>query len=129
MIIDSSAIVAVINDEPEAAELVRVVEARGHVQVSAATLLETSIVLGGARHEHLDRWLSRAGVEIVPFDAEQARIARRAYVAYGKGSGSPARLNYGDCFSYALAKASGRPLLFKGDDFGHTDVESAYRPM
>ena len=72
-----------------------------------------------------DDLIKEAGIMIEPVTAEQAHLARRAYRSYGRGSGSPARLNLGDCFAYALAKATGEPLLFKGDDFPHTDIEPA----
>jgi ribonuclease VapC len=125
MILDSSAIVAVFKGEPEAGDLVALVEGAGQVQMSSATLLETSIVLGRGRQLHLDQWLEAAEVEIVPFDREQADLARSCYLEFGKGSGSRAQLNFGDCFSYALAMTTRQPLLFKGDDFRHTDVTPA----
>jgi ribonuclease VapC len=83
------------------------------------------VVVGRDWHGPLDAFLEAAGTTIVPFDEDQARVARAAYARYGKGSGSPARLNFGDCFSYALAKTTGLPLLFKGDYFTHTDVTPA----
>jgi ribonuclease VapC len=128
VILDASALVAVLRDEPERGDLNRIADEASAVRVSAATLLETSIVLTTDLHGELDDYLSGAAVEVLPFDAEQARIARQAYALFGKGSGSPARLNFGDCFSYALAKVTGEPLLFKGVDFTHTDVEPAYQP-
>jgi len=93
--------------------------------VSAAAVLETSMVVTPDLHERLDDLLEASGAVVVPFDHAQARVAREAYARFGKGSGSKARLNLGDCFSYALARVTGEPLLFKGDDFRHTDVESA----
>lgn len=90
--------------------------------MSAATLLETAVVLDSRAPGELDGFLGKVDIEIVPFDIEQANIAREAYLRYGKGSGHPAALNYGDCFSYALATHLGEPLLFKGDDFAKTDV-------
>lgn len=126
MILDSSAVVAVMRGEPGAEAFAALVAGEPHVGISAATFTETSIVLGPAREPDLDEWLEVAEADIVPFDAEQARIARHAYARYGRGSGSPARLNLGDCFSYALAKATGRPLLFTGADFVHTDLEPAF---
>ena len=77
-------------------------------------------------HQHFDTWLSEARASIVAFDADQAAVARRAYATYGRGSGSRARLNFGDCCAYALATVLDLPLLFKGDDFVHTDVRPAY---
>ncbi|KQW56620.1 ribonuclease, partial [Ensifer sp. Root1252] len=96
--------------------------------ISAATILELSIViearLGEAGAAELDLWLYKAGVEVVAVDAEQIAIARRAWRSFGKGR-HPASLNFGDCFSYALAKSRNEPLLFKGDDFSRTDIEAA----
>lgn len=124
MIIDASAIIAILNEEPEAATFSRHIEERGG-RVSAATFLEASIVAGPSRHRDLDEMLAEAGISVTPVDERQARAARAAYARYGKGSGSPSRLNFGDCFAYALAKVSGEELLFKGDDFTYTDVEPA----
>lgn len=97
--------------------------------MSAATLLELSVVVDAKRDPvrsgRLDELLRSSDVETMDVTAEQAHIARAAYRDFGRGSGHPARLNFGDCFSYALAKVTGEPLLFKGDDFGHTDLRSA----
>lgn len=128
MIVDSSALLAILKDEPDAAQYTEAIQVEAEPAMSAATLVETSVVAGPARHADLDQLLTESGIAVRPFDAEQATIAREAYVRFGKASGSPARLNLGDCFSYALAKVTGRPLLFKGDDFTHTDVTAAYRP-
>lgn len=129
MIVDSSAVVAVIREEPDAATLTEAMIRAERLRMSAATYLETSIVIEARRDpvavRVVDTILSRFGVEIEAFTAEHAQIARAAYRDFGKGSGHPARLNFGDCISYALAKASGEPLLYKGDDFGHTDIRSA----
>lgn len=125
MILDSSAIIAVLRDEPEASRFRDAIQRSQQVSVSAGTSFETSLVVGRDWHGPLDEFLAAAGTRVVPFDEDQARVARAAYVRYGKGSGSPARLNFGDCFSYALAKTTGLPLLFKGDDFTHTDVTPA----
>lgn len=127
MIVDSSVFVAIIRGEPEAEAFVHAIEAAPTVAVSAGTLLETSIVLGEDHQPALDRLVDSANAEIVAFDDPQSREARRAHLRFGRGSGSPARLNFGDCFSYALAKVRDEPLLFKGEDFTHTDVEPAYR--
>lgn len=124
MILDSSALVAVLRDEPEHAEFAGLLE-RNAVAVSAATLVETSIVVGPERFVDLDELLESVEAEVVPFDEGQWRAARDAYVRFGKGSGSRARLDLGDCFSYALAMTTGRPLLFKGEDFTQTDVTPA----
>lgn len=124
MIVDSSALVSILKDEPDCSEFVQALS-RDVAKVSAATVLETAIVVGPDRHVDLDNLLNDIEISVVPFDAVHAEIARDAYSAYGRGSGSKARLNFGDCMSYALAKATGEPLLFKGDDFTHTDIESA----
>jgi ribonuclease VapC len=125
MVIDTSALVAMLNDEPEAERFETVVEA-DHVRLmSAASYLETAIVIetrfGEPGGRELDLWLHRAAVDLVAVDADQADAARVAYRMYGKGR-HRAGLTYGDCFSYALAKVSGQPLLFKGDDFARTDI-------
>jgi ribonuclease VapC len=127
VIVDSSALVAIMRGEVEAATFARLLQETSMVQVSAATLFETSTVIGPDWQETLDLMIEAAGAEVVAFDAAQSRSARWAYLTYGKGSGSPARLNLGDCFSYALAKTTGQPLLFKGGDFTHTDVTPALR--
>ncbi|WP_029263078.1 MULTISPECIES: type II toxin-antitoxin system VapC family toxin [unclassified Microbacterium] len=125
MIVDSSALVAVLMAEPEAEEMSDLLESRPFA-LSAATLTECTIVLrsrgGEAKALALDELLEVTRSEVVPVDEVQARLASRAYARYGRGSGSRARLNYGDCFSYALAITRDEPLLFKGDDFVHTDV-------
>ncbi|HXF33252.1 MAG TPA: type II toxin-antitoxin system VapC family toxin [Candidatus Acidoferrales bacterium] len=128
MILDSSAALAVLLDEPErAAFRDQIVSARRRI-MSSVTFLEAAIALFAKRGEaalaELDVWVEAADIEVVPFTAEHARIARRAYVVYGKRS-HPAALNFGDCASYALAVAEGEPLLYKGDDFRQTNVESA----
>ncbi|WP_061016951.1 type II toxin-antitoxin system VapC family toxin [Microbacterium sp. CCH5-D1] len=125
MIVDSSALVAVLMAEPEAAEMSELLE-EGPFSLSAATLTECMIVLRGKGGEAkvlaLDELLEATGATVVPLDEAQARLAASAFVRFGRGSGRAARLNYGDCFSYALAISRDEPLLFKGDDFIHTDV-------
>ena len=125
MVIDTSAIVAIALNEPDAAELeVRIADDPLRL-ISAATVLEATVVLetrlGDAGGREFDLWLLKIGAEIVPVDAEQADAARRAWRRFGKGRHAAA-LNYGDCFSYALALTRGEPLLFKGEDFAKTDV-------
>lgn len=126
MVIDSSAVIAILLREAEAKTLADAIEAAPICMMSAANLLETSIViegrLGDTGGRELDLFLYRAGIDIVAVDQDQAEIARRAWRLYGKGR-HPAGLNYGDCFAYALAKATGTPLLFKGNDFSLTDVK------
>src|SRR6266545_5007953 len=125
MVIDSSALVAALADEPERRAFIEAIEAAASRQMSTATFVETSIIIesryGAEGVRDLDLFLSRAGIELVAVDNDQAHVARRAFSRFGKGRHS-AGLNYGDCFSYALASVAGEPLLFKGDDFGHTDV-------
>ena len=130
MIIDSSVIIAIVKNEPEAPALEQAMQdATGALVMSAANWLEASIVADGMLSPELslrfDRLIERAGIEIVAFTPDQALIARNAYRAYGKGSGHKAQLNYGDCFAYALATQTGEPLLFKGDDFSQTDIAAA----
>lgn len=128
MIIDTSALFAILADEPERRRFIESIEAADSLRLSAATLVEISIVIesryGGEGLRDLDHFLARAGAELVPVDSEQAEIARRAFSRYGKGR-HRASLNFGDCFSYALAITTGEPLLYKGDDFGQTDVITA----
>ena len=125
MVIDTSALVAMLSDEPEAEAFETALEADPVRLMSTASYLETAIVIetrfGEPGGRELDLWLHRAGVDLVGVDADQADAARIAYRIYGKGR-HLARLNFGDCFSYGLAKISGQPLLFKGDDFVHTDI-------
>ena len=125
MVLDTSALIAVLSDESDAAAFRLAIEADPVRLLSAATLLETSIVIearvGEAGGRELDRLLQKADVEVVAVDAEQAELARHAFRKFGKGRHA-ASLNYGDCFSYALAESRGEPLLFKGGDFAKTDV-------
>lgn len=131
MIVDTSALVGILNGEPDAETTEDALVSARTRRISAATLVELFVVIDGkrdpVRSARLDELLERSDVEIVDVTAEHARIARRAYRDFGKGSGHPARLNFGDCFSYALARATGESLLFKGDDFVHTDLTSAIR--
>lgn len=131
MIVDSSAVVGILNDETDAEALGDALVAARSRRMSAATLVELYIVIDGkrdpVRSARLDELLQRSDMEIIDVTAEHAHIARAAYRDFGRGSGHPARLNFGDCFAYALARATGEPLLFKGDDFGHTDLTPAVR--
>ncbi len=128
MILDTSAIIAILRNESDADELAEVIEAAEVRRISAATYVEAAIVTDSNRDpvlgNSLDSFLQRSLVHIEPVTVEQARIAREAYRDFGKGR-HRAGLNLGDCFSYALAKDKGEPLLFKGDDFELTDVEVA----
>jgi ribonuclease VapC len=124
VIVDSSALVAILRSEPEAAEFVATL--RGvDVRASAATVLETAMVLGPEVAARLDTLIEQLDLELVAFDSAQLAVARAAMAIYGKGRGHPARLNFGDCMTYAVAKTLDEPLLFKGDDFTYTDVTPA----
>ncbi|MGA8215377.1 MAG: type II toxin-antitoxin system VapC family toxin [Candidatus Sulfotelmatobacter sp.] len=126
MVIDTSALVGILQQESDADGLLRRLASAGSRRISAATLLETAIVLearsGERAGDDLDLFLARAKIEVEPVTDEQVRVARTAWRRYGKGSGHAARLNFGDCFSYALAQSLGEELLYKGADFAHTDV-------
>ena len=128
MIIDTSAIVAILGAERDARLFAEAIAEAFERRVSAATYVEAGIVLDSRRDVALSRSLDdlirNTGIVIEPVTAEQAELAREAYRDFGKGS-HRAGLNFGDCFAYALAKAKGEPLLFKGDDFRKTDVEVA----
>jgi len=125
MVIDTSALLAIIQDEPERRRFNEAIEAASSRVMSVASFVEISIVVesryGAAGLRDLDLFVDRAGIELVPVDVEQGKMARRAFSRFGKGR-HPAGLNYGDCFAYALATHRGEPLLFKGDDFSRTDV-------
>ena len=129
MILDTSAIIAILRDEPDASVFAKAIEDASHRRISAVNYVEAAAVIDGSRDpvasRRFDELLREADMVIEPVTEVQARIAREAYRDFGKGSGHPARLNFGDCFSYALAKAIGEPLLFKGTDFPHTDITSA----
>lgn len=128
MIVDTSAIVALMLGEPQAADIARLF-AEGPARMSAATLVELHAVaanrLSPVQQRRLERLLIEAEIEIVPFTEEQARVAGQALRDFGRGSGHKAQLNLGDAYTYALAATTGEPLLFVGDDFGHTDLTSA----
>ena len=122
---DTSSLMALVMDEPEAPEISAAIAEAGQILISAATLVEFYIVAigkGDDLYAQAQALVRELPVIIVPFDAEQAEIARRAYELYGKGRQHPAQLNFGDTFAYALATARGLPLLFKGNDFARTDV-------
>lgn len=125
MVIDTSVVLAILNDEPERRAFNEAIEAADSRSLSAASFVEVSIVVearfGAEGVRHLDRFLERADVTVVPVDLEQGRLARQAWSRFGKGR-HEAGLNFGDCFSYALAQVLGEPLLYKGEDFSRTDV-------
>jgi ribonuclease VapC len=129
MIIDTSALIAILRDEPDAKACALVIERTVNRRLSAVNFVETALVIDGSRDpvasRRFDDLIQEAQIIIEPVTEVQARIAREAYRDFGKGSGHPAKLNFGDCFAYALARATGQPLLFKGDDFIHTDVVPA----
>jgi ribonuclease VapC len=128
MVIDTSVLVAILLGEPGAPALARAIETVPIRLLSAANLLEASMVIesrkGEAAGRELDLLIYRAAIEIVPTDQDQAEIARAAWRRFGKGR-HPAGLNYGDCFAYALAASRGAPLLFQGEDFSKTDIKVA----
>ena len=129
MIVDSSVLVAIARTEPDGEAYARRIVSIPSARISAATYVEAAIVIdrGGdpVASRRFDDMLKELQVTIAPFTEAQAKIARAAYRDFGRGSGHPARLNFGDCFAYALAKDEDEPLLFKGDDFSKTDVEVA----
>ncbi len=129
MIVDTSALIAILRDEPDAISYAQAIAKAAVKRVSAATYVETAAVIDASRDpiasRRFDDLLREARVVIEPVTVAQARLAREAYRDFGRGSGHPAGLNFGDCFAYALAKAVNEPLLFKGDDFTHTDIASA----
>ena len=129
MIVDSSALLAILFNETDAHVHAEAIAKAQSAQISAANWLETAIRIdhGGSAiaSSALDDLVREASITISPVTAEQVTIARQAYRAYGKGTGHPAQLNFGDCFSYALAKSTGEALLFKGEDFLKTDIQPA----
>ncbi|WP_147916631.1 type II toxin-antitoxin system VapC family toxin [Ruania zhangjianzhongii] len=130
MIVDTSALIAVLLGEDDAPVFARLLAARP-VRISAATLVEARIVIesrvGPAARRRLEDLLHTIQAEVVPVDEEQAFVASEAYRDYGRGSGHAAGLNFGDCFSYALATTRREELLYKGEDLGHTDIRRAAR--
>jgi len=132
LVVDTSAILAILQREPERRKFLELIEDADSIRMSVANFVETSIVIesryGAEGLRDLDRFISRAGIELVPVDEEQGQLARSAFSRFGKGR-HRAGLNYGDCFSYAAAMLLGEPLLSKGDDFIHTDVRLFNRAM
>ena len=128
MILDTSALLAVLLDEPDADHFERTIGVAPVCRMSVANYLEAIMViegrLGDAGGREIDNYLEEAGVDLVSVTPEQVQTARMAWRRYGKGN-HPAGLNFGDCFAYALAEVSGEPLLFKGEDLALTDVEQA----
>ena len=126
MIIDTSAIIAILRDEAEAMSCARAISNATIRRISAVNFVESAVVIAASRNpvatRRFDDFIREAAVSIEPVTKVQAQMARDAYRDFGRGSGHPAKLNFGDCFAYALAKESGVPLLFKGNDFAHTDI-------
>lgn len=132
MIVDTSAIVAIVLGEADAEDLAQIISEATEPKMSTATAVELDAVLTRRLRpedqRRVERLFDEWELDLVAFDAEQAEIASRAYRDFGRGSGHPAALNLGDCYSYALADVTGEPLLYVGDDFVHTDITPAYRP-
>ena len=128
MVIDTSALIAILFGEPEAVPFVRAIADESRILISAFNMLEAGIIVESRKGEvggrELDMLLHRARIEIVPMNTDQVELARTAWRKYGKGN-HPAGLNIGDCCAYALARYSGEPLLFKGNDFSQTDIRAA----
>ena len=126
MIIEASAIIAILRDEPQARSCSEAIASASSRRVSAVNYVEAAVVIDGSRNpvasRPLDDLFREAQLVVEPVTEAQARIAREAYRDFGKGSGHPAGLNLGDCFAYALAKVTGEPILFKRDDLIHTDL-------
>lgn len=125
MIMDASAAVAMLRGEPESAQLLEALKAAPVVRMSAASVLELAIVMRPHGPEIVDDFIRDMGIQVIGVDTEHLAWARHAHTHFGRGSGSAAKLTFGDCFSYAAARATGEPLLFTGDDFAATDVARA----
>jgi ribonuclease VapC len=132
VIIDTSALIAILRAEDDASDMALAIERAAARRISAANYLETAVVIDASRDpiasRRFDELVDVAELRVEPVTHDQARIARDAYRDFGKGSGHKADLNFGDCFAYALAKSSGEALLFKGNDFSHTDITPALPP-
>jgi len=130
MILDTFAVIAILRNEAEASTFAKVIEKASHRRISAVNYVEAGAVIDCSRDpiasRRLDDLLREAQVTIEPVTEAQAQMARQAYRDFGKASGHPAKLNFGDCFAYALAKAKNEPLLFKGNDFSRTDIAPAF---
>ncbi|WP_018155677.1 type II toxin-antitoxin system VapC family toxin [Demetria terragena] len=125
IVVDTSALIAILRGEPEADQFEEVLASASVVHLSAASKVELDLVAGRNSWPRAHDLLSTLSIRTAPFDDRQSEAARIAHARFGRGSGSPARLNLGDCFSYALAITRDEALLFKGDDFTHTDVRPA----
>ncbi|HEX5086352.1 MAG TPA: type II toxin-antitoxin system VapC family toxin [Nocardioides sp.] len=125
MIIDTSAIVAIVKGEPDAEALLVTMRDAESLRMPTPNALELSIVLGPGRLDRLMDLLQQLGIRLIDFTHQHLLVAQHAHATYGRGSGSKAKLDFGDCMVYALAKVLDEPLLFKGDDFAHTDITPA----
>jgi ribonuclease VapC len=129
VILDTSVLIAILRMEAEAPEFARIIDCAGQSRLSAVSYVEAAVVIDSSKDpiasRRFDELIEEAQIMIEPVTESQAQIARQAYRDFGKPSGHPAKLNFGDCFSYALAKAKGEPLVFKGKDFSCTDVRPA----
>ncbi len=132
IVVDTSVLIAILKNEPDAQRLIERMESASGCQVSAGSILECGIVIGArygaAGLDAMRELCSGLSLDTVAVEAEQSRMGYEAFRLYGRGSGHPAKLNFGDCFAYALAKTRNLPLLFKGDDFIHTDIQPAMKP-
>lgn len=130
IVVDTSALIAIVRSEVEAATFVEVLGVVDEALICAATLLEAALVTAGKGDEpqRINRLIRQTNLRPVSFTLEEAEIGADAFRRYGRGSGHPAKLNFGDCFAYALARTRNLPLLFKGDDFIHTDIVPALPP-
>lgn len=133
IVVDTSAVIAVLRNEPDAPDLVGCMAAASQRYVSAGSVLECGIVIGANYGDEglraMRELFGLLALDIVSVDGDQARTGYETFLRYGRGSRHPANLNVGDCFSYALAKTRNLPLLFKGGDFIHTDIEPALKPV
>lgn len=125
MIVDSSALVAIIKGEPDAPRLLAAMKDAATLGIPTPVALEVSLVIGPERVDRAADLIREAGLTYVDFTADHLLVAQQAHARYGRGSGSKAKLNFGDCMAYAVAKVRDEPLLFRGDDFTHTDITPA----
>ena len=128
MIVDASALLAIVLSEPERDRFLEIADSAGNLTMSVINFVEAGIKVDRdadpRRAATFDKIVAELGIGIAPVTVEQGRVARHAHKAFGRGSGHPARLNLGDCFAYALARTRREPLLFKGNDFARTDIEA-----
>ena len=129
MIVDASALLAIVFSEPERDRFLEIADSAGDLTMSVINFVEAGIKVDrdadARRAPALDKIVAELAIGVAPVTVAQGRLARQAHKKFGRGSGHPARLNLGDCFAYALAKTRREPLLFKGDDFSKTDIEAA----